>query len=248
MKTTTIATLLILFLFSSATIINKEEASLKISSSEVLEKCIKHYNPNDVWNSFKGKVNIKTIFPKRSGEEVLEINNATGFYQTTRLNSNEKIVKGTKDGECFQMINDNSDLTAQQIKDNNLTCESIRMMKEHHTCHFGFLMNMEKAGLKINSDVSEEYFNGWDCYAISFSGSENEVIHDYYLGEVKLFIDKNNYLLRGKDVNHPNFPKRKIVYNGELKVNNIIMPEVVIYYDADNPQYAFVDIFTSMEN
>ena len=242
MKTTKIATLLILFLFSSATIINKEEASLKISSSEVLEKCIKHYDPNGAWDNYSGTVHLKTIFRDRNGEEKIEINNSNGFYQSTRLNTTEKIVKGTKDGECIWMIDDNSDLTEAQIKEHNLDCDNIRMMKEHHTSHFGFLMNMEKAGLIINDNVTEEEFNGWDCYVVSFSGSENEVIHNYYLGTGKIFVDKDNFKIRGRINKHPNYPKRTIIYNGEIKVNNILMPEVFIYYSGDKIQNEFFDI------
>ena len=121
-------------------------------------------------------------------------------------------------------------------------------MKEHHTCHFGFVMNMEKAGVKINEEVAEESFNGWDCYVISFSGKENEVIHNYYVATGKLYIDKENYILRGKEVAHPDFPKRKIIYIGEIKVSGISMPEVFVYYMNDKLQYSLVDIFNVVEN
>ena len=248
MKTATIPTLLILFLFSSATINNKEEVSLKITGSDILEKCIKHYDPNGAWDNYSGTVHLKTIWRNRNSEAKIEINNSTGFYQSTKLNSNEKIVKGTKNGECFKMINDNSDLTEEQIKEKNLTCESIRMMKEHHTCHFGFVMNMEKAGVKIDEEVAEESFNGWDCYVISFSGKENEVIHNYYVATGKLYIDKENYILRGKEVAHPDFPKRKIIYIGEINVNDISMPEVFVYYMNDELRYTLFDIFNVVEN
>ena len=248
MKTATIPTLLILFLFSSATINNKEEVSLKITGSDILEKCIKHYDPNGAWDNYSGTVHLKTIWRNRNSEAKIEINNSTGFYQSTKLNSNEKIVKGTKNGECFKMINDNSDLTEEQIKEKNLTCESIRMMKEHHTCHFGFVMNMEKAGVKIDEEVAEESFNGWNCYVISFSGKENEVIHNYYVATGKLYIDKENYILRGKEVAHPDFPKRKIIYIGEINVNDISMPEVFVYYMNDELRYTLFDIFNVVEN
>jgi len=39
-----------------------------------------------------------------------------------------------------------------------------------------------------------------------------------------------------------------MINNGELKVDDIIMPEVVIYYDGDDTKVAFVDIFKSIKN
>jgi len=246
MKTTILLAPLIFTIMSSSTTIEKKETPLNISGSEVLEKCIKHYDPSGSWDSFSGKVNIVTTY-SGYGEEILEINNATGFYQSTRLNTEEKIIRGMKDGECIRMIGNNSDLTDKQIQDNYLSCENIAEMKEHHTCHFGFLMNMKKVGLNISDDVTEEKFNGWDCYVISYQGND-DVIHNYYLGNGKLFVDKNDYTLRGRVNKHPDFPKRKIINNGELKVNDIIMPAVVIYYAGDDTQIAFVDIFQAVKN
>lgn len=248
MKKALTLTLVFLFILFTSTSLRKEAINTKISSIDVLDKCIKHYDPNGTWDSFSGKVRIKTIFPEWNNEEYLEINNTTGFYQSTMLNTEEKTIKGIKDGECFRMIGDKSDLTEDQIEDNGLSCDNIKIAKEHHACHFGFVMNLKKAGIKINEEVSEDIFNGWDCYVVSFSGSKDYVISGYYLGVGKLFIDKSKFVLRGMVRKHPDYPERKRIITGELKVNDIIMPNVVTYYLGDNKQPNFVDIFYAVEN
>jgi hypothetical protein len=248
MKKALTLTLVFLFILFTSTSLRKEAINTKISSIDVLDKCIKHYDPNGTWDSFSGKVRIKTIFPEWNNEEYLEINNGTGFYQSTILSTEEKIIRGIKDGKCIRMIGDNSDLTEDQIEDNNLSCESIKMAREHHTCHFGFVMNLKKAGIKINEDVSEDIFNGCDCYVVSFDGFKEDVISDYYLGTSKLFIDKSNFVLRGIVRIHPDYPERKRIITGELKINDIIMPNVITYYLGDSEQPNFVDIFYNVED
>ena len=248
MKTSTIPTLLFLILFSFAALIEKEYTTIKISSSEILDKCIDHYDPKGLWDHYAGTVHLKTIFPEQNYEEKLEINITTGFYKSTQLNTKNPIVRGMKDGECIRIIGDSSALTDKQIADKGLSCDNIKVYREHHTCHFGFVMNIEKAGLKIGEEVKEEKFNGWNCYVVSFSGNKNDVVNNYYEGTGKLYIDRDNYMLRGKEVYPPNSPKRKIIYFGEINVNGILMPEVFVYYMIDNNQYALLDVFNTGEN
>ena len=247
MKTKTLSTFLLLICLSCSTSNEHEQGVVVPTASEIIEKCIGHYDPSGSWDSYSGKVHLNTIFRDRTGEEILEINNKTGFYQSTRLDTKDKIIRGIKDGACIHMIGENSDLTDEQIEANNLSCEIIAEVKEHHTSHFGFILNMERAGIIINDDVSEDNFNGWDCYVISHKAEESEVVHNYYMGEGKLYIDKINYKLRGRTVNHPDYPPRKMIYNGEATVGSIIMPEVVVYFENGSPQFMFVDIFRTVD-
>lgn len=242
MKSISQITLFALFIFSCTSNTEQAMESPTLSATEILAKCISHYDPGNSWDSYSGEVHLNTIFHDNTGEEILEIDNSSGFYQSTRLDTEEKIIRGISNGECITKIGDNDQISEQQIQEYGLSCDNIKMMSEHHKCHFGFILNMKNAGLTLEEGVSDEEFNGYDCHVITYAGNENDVVSNYYLGTGKLYIDKNNFSLRGRTIDHPDFPARKMIYTGEVKVGSISMPEVVVYYD-DSQQFTFIDIF-----
>ncbi len=216
---------------------------VNLTSREVLTKCINLYDPANHWENYSGKVHLNTIFPESTHEEILEINNRTGFYQSTMLHPDGNIVRGMNGRECFSKIGDQTDLSERQIEENGLDCHSISLAREHHICHFGFILNAEKAGLALENNVESATFNGWDCYVLTFTGNPEEVTHDYYVGIRKAYIDKEEFLLRGLYFKHPDFPPRSCIYTGKMEINHILIPQVVSVYNTDNNSLFFVDVF-----
>lgn len=237
-----IATFLILSGFLT---LNEEKSNL--NSREVLNKCIGLYDPGNQWKTYSGKVHLNTIFPQFSNEEILEINNETGFYQSTILRPDGNIIRGMNGRECFHRIGEQTDLTEEQIRENGLDCHSISIAREHHTCHFGFILNTEKAGLVLDNSLQTEKFNGWDCFVLTFTGYPEDVIHDYYVGIRKAYIDQEDFSLRGMYFKHPDAPARKCIFTGKIEVNDIHLPQVATVYLADNNALYFVDIFNPID-
>jgi hypothetical protein len=213
----------------------RDHNNVNMSSRELLSKCLSLYDP--------GKVHLISVFPQRSNEEILEINNETGFYRSTLLRPDGNIVRGMNGSECFSRIGDKTDLTDEHIQENGLDCHSISIAKEHHTCHFGFILNAEKAGLALDNSLVTEIFNGWNCYVLSFTGNPEEVVNDYYVGKRKLYVDKKNLEIRGLYFKHPDFPARTCIYTGKIEVNKILLPQIASVYNAENNSLYFVDVF-----
>ena len=233
-----LTTFLLLFVPGST-----DDIIANLSSRELLSKCISLYDPGNNWDTYSGKVHLNTVFPEWSNEEILEINNESGFYQSTILRSDGNIVRGMKGKECFSRIGEQTELTERQIQDNGLDCHSISMAREHHTCHFGLLLNAEKAGLILENSLDTEIFNGWDCYVLSFTGNPEDVVNDYYVGKRKVYVDKKNFEIRGLYFKHPDFPARTCIYTGKITVNNVLLPQVASVYNTENNSLYFVDVF-----
>ena len=82
MKKLPISALLFLILFISTNFITNKEAVVKLTSLEILDKCIGLYDPDGSWDSYQGNVHLNTISRRWNTEEILEI-----IYETDEFSS-----------------------------------------------------------------------------------------------------------------------------------------------------------------
>jgi hypothetical protein len=217
------------------------------SGEEILNKAIISSDFYNSWRNYHGKIRLRTVRENGNySDEIIEIGTKENFYKTIRIEGNERLVKGIKDGKCFLEINGNKKPDPEQIASSGIDCNNIEWMKEHHYCHFGMLMELKASGLVLQNKVEHSKFSGYDCLALTFKGDSSIVKKGYFAGNnFTVFLNPSNYTMRG--IQWVGEMNTYVVFSGTITVNGIKMPLCRTYYNSSDNSLQLIDVFSLAE-
>lgn len=211
-------------------------------STEVINKAIAFYDPQQKWADYSGKVKLITVFPNgnSSGGEIIDIQTKGNSYHCTGISS--KIIKGIKNGECFREVDGNKSPGEDLIKKYGLDDETIRQYKDWHYSHFGILMELKASGLVLEDKIENVKFQGNDCLALKFTYNAAKIKNESYKdSNWTFYIDPiNSSILGFKEVGMMN---RFVVFSGIFTVNGLKLPLCRTYFNNADNSFVMVDVF-----
>lgn len=224
---------------------NSKNASAKstFTAMDVLEKTIKYHDPNGLWNTYKGKLFEVTVFANNYVvKENIEIDKPNDFYLSTCFQEFGVLKRGIEKGKNIFSL-DGKDSIPDYIKNNwGLSDERIKIFKAEHHSHFGLPMELKKSGMVLDENVQEVEFDGRKCYALSFSGKSGQVENKYYEGDLILYVDSDNYCMRGTSWT-ANGNKGFSVFAGEFEINKIkIVLTKCVFSEQGNLRFSCINM------
>ncbi len=220
---------------TKAQVTNSQDKSAitNLSASEILDKTIKYYDPDGLWDTYKGKLFEVTLFPNNYVvKETIEIDKPNDFYLSTCFQDFGTLKRGINKGKNTFSLNDKLDIP-EDIKTNwGISDDGIKMYREVHYGHFGLPMVVKKSGMTIQNEARITDFDGRKCFAVTFTGKPELIINPYYSGEWILYIDMNNFSMRGlKWMNGEQ--KGYAIFAGESKINGITLPLAICRFNNE---------------
>jgi hypothetical protein len=219
----------------------------EVNSSEILNKAISYCDFYHKWGNFQGKIRLRTVWENgNQSDETIEIQTKEDFYRSSIDFGYVRLIRGIKDGQCFQEINGNKSPSPEQIKYYGLDCSRIHYYKQHHYCHFGLLMELKTSGLTLQKKVKRVKFSGQECITLTFLNDTVKVKNEYFAGEnCNVFLDPFNYTMKGiKWFGETNM---YIVFSGILSVNDIKIPLCKTYFNSNDNSLKWIDVFSIAE-
>lgn len=222
-----------------------EQKSHSFTSSELINKCIAYHDPNGLWSGYSGKVRCVNVRSDVIYDEIIEINNATGYYKSSLKTPDVRIIRGIRNNVAFRSVNGDSTLTEKEMQDRGLTDTMIRFWHVHHLGHFGLPMQFKKSGVSISDTVETEKFDDRECLVIKGTGKKDAVINPYYEGKWKIYIDSQNFSVRGVEMKSVMFNATYVTaFEGTLNLNGLVVPKVKIGSDKNDQSLVSTDVFT----
>ena len=226
-----------------------------LTSSELFDKVIRHYDPEGIWDTYKGSMHIYTINSDRISHEEIGIDNSKSYYKNVQyVNDSTFIVIKEKNKITFS-VNEGAKMDADKVPKRftegpyNLNEGRANTMSEWHTAQFSVPLVLKTAEQKPDPQVQTQTLFGAECQVISFPGSFQSLLPswDMEVKNIHLYIDpSNDYRLHAVHLegNYWGFPKGLIhLYNGELTVEGLVIPARKIFFDAATHAYFFSDVF-----
>jgi len=204
-----------------------------LTCKEILEKTIKYHDPNGLWKTYKGKLYEVTVFANNYVvKETIEIDLQNDFYLSTCFQDFGTLKRGINKGQNIFSLNDKPDIPENIKKNWGISDAGIKSFREQHFCHFGLPMVYKNSGMTIQDEVNVINFDGRKCYALSFIGKPELIINPLYLGEHILYVDMNNFSMRGMrwiagEVD------RYAIFAGEVEINGIKIVHVNCAFDKN---------------
>ena len=138
-----------------------------ITSDEVLNNAIAFHDPNNLWPSFNGSLNVTMETPDHANRDSEIIINLPDdyFYVKAVRDTSTTVFEVSKD-KCKVEYNGRSEFTDEEIKTHRLSCERAQMYKDYYTYLYGLPMKLKDPGTNISEEVLYKTFKGKD-YLVS---------------------------------------------------------------------------------
>jgi len=215
---------------------NAQDFKTDLKGKEILEKTIKYHDPQGVWDNYKGKLFEVTVFTSNYVvKETIEIDRPNDFYLSTCFQEFGTLKRGIDKGKNIFSLNDKPDIPENIKKNWGISDDGIKQFREQHYGHFGLPMVIKNSGMTIQDDVKIVDFDGRRCYAVTFIGNPDLIINSFYSGEHTLYVDMNNFSMRGMRYKFDAID-RYVVFAGEVEINGIKIVHVKCAFDKDGNQ------------
>ncbi len=219
-------------------------------SNDIIQKAIIKVDPLNRWPTYAGKIRLRNISSNREFDEIIEINRNNDSYRRSFFSNNQTVTSGIENGKYFREIrNTESNTLIRSFKEDSIDREDIDMWKQHHTMHFGLLMELQNSGLRASKKAKRVNFQGNKCYSVEFNSDPALHLNNYFSNTSwTLFIDRHDFTVKGFGVKNLKFSTStynlNIIGFGELVINNLAIPMCKMYFLTHDNSMFWIDIFT----
>ncbi|TCK65025.1 hypothetical protein DFQ05_2237 [Winogradskyella wandonensis] len=233
--------ILILFLIIATT--TTKLICQNLTGQQLLDKAISYHDPNSNWETFSGNFKVTMTTPNQSPRvSDITINLPAEFFSVTATRDTIVQTYSVGKDDCFLFYNEKQ-LSKEQAKERNMTCERANMYKNYYTYLYGLPMKLKDNGTNIDQKVKRQTFKGKD-YLVLKATYDDEVGSDiwYFYFNPKTYA-MEVYQFYKTDDNGKVKPDsgEYILLTEEETVNGIKMPKVRAWYYNKDDKYLGTD-------
>lgn len=222
--------IIIALLLCSISLMGRSQA---INGNQLLEKSIKHHDPNNSWPSFNGGFKVIMTTPNSSERNsVIKINLPQQLFDLTVMKDGNSLEYKLNGKECQLLLNGSPEMTAAQQKTFNLNCERASMMKDYYTYLYGLPMKLKDPGTIMDPKVERKKFKGKEYLVLKVTYEEGVGGDIWYF-----YFDPVTYAMEVYQFYHDESKNdgEYILLDGVETINQIKMPKTrKWYYNKDN--------------
>jgi len=228
---------LFLLLFTSIISFSQE-----ITGNQLLKKAIQFHDPNENWETFKGKLNVTMETPKRSPRKSkITIDLPNQYFSVVAKRDTIITQYSINKKDCKMSLNgDDNPSSALKKKFGLKNCKRAKLYKNYYTYLYGLPMKLKDKGTIINQKVEKKTFKG-KAYLVLKVTYKKEVGRDtwyFYFNPKTYAMEVYQFFKEAKDSGE------YIILSGLETIHDIKMPKNrAWYYNKDN-KYLGTDILT----
>ena len=210
-----------------------------ITGTQLLEKAIAYHDPNGNWSTFNNILNVTMTTPDAPVRvSIVTINLPSHFFQVKATKDDITTEYTIDNGSCVIKLNGTSELTEDELKTNNLSCERAKMYKNYYTYLYGLPMKLKDAGTIIDEKVETKTFKGKSYLRLKVTYDKavgNDVWYFYF--------NPKTYALEVYQFFHDEAKNdgEYILLSGIETIEGVNMPKVRAWYTNKDEKYLGTD-------
>lgn len=170
-----------------------QEINAQLSAKDILMKSIKTHDKSNKWKKLNASFYMSIVRDKHADRFfTIDLNLPKNtFYYSVKTDS-ISFRQGFVNNKLELKWNESNQINESQIKKYELTQARTQYLKEVYEYLLLLPMRLQNDSRYLSETISEENFNGHNCYKITFlyePKTESETWH--------FFIDKKSYILQG---------------------------------------------------
>jgi len=227
--------LLISFVFSFGI-----ATSQKLSGPELLDKAIAFHDPNNLWKSFNGKLEVKMETPESSDRLSTIVLDLPNSKFNIRVTKDEDFYTYKLQGDsCSISLNGSSNISEEDIKKFRLSCDRAKMYRNYYTYLYGLPMKLKDSGTIVHEKVKRKTFKNKEYLVLKITYNK-EVGDDIWY----FYFDPLTYAMEVYQFYHDESKNdgEYILLNGMEEINGIQMPKIRNWYYNKDDKFLGADV------
>ena len=210
-----------------------------LTGAQLLEKAIAFHDPNGNWSTFNNILKVTMTTPD-APERVsnITINLPEHFFQVKATKEGTTTEYTINKGECNIKLNGKSDLSEEDLKSNNLSCERANMYKNYYTYLYGLPMKLKDAGTIVHEKVETKTFKGKTYLRLKVTYDKTVGNDIWYF-----YFNPKTYALEVYQFFHDEAKNdgEYILLSGIETIDAIKMPKIRAWYTNKEEKYLGTD-------
>lgn len=210
-----------------------------LTGKQLLEKSIAFHDPNGNWATFNTILNITMTTPNAPNRlSKITINLPDHFFQVVATKEETTTEYTINKGKCSIALNGKTELSNEELKANNLSCERANMYKNYYTYLYGLPMKLKDPGTIIHEKVEKITFKGKTYLRLKVT-YDKAVGSDvwYFYFDPKTFAMEVYQFFHDENKNDGEY----ILLSGIETIDGIKMPKVRAWYTNKEEKYLGTD-------
>lgn len=232
--------LVILTLFSFQVLSAQE-----LTGQQLLEKAIQYHDPNNNWATFNGEFNVTMETPNnksRDSKIIINLPSEKFYIQAKRDTITTEYTLDKTD--CNIKLNGLEDISEENRKTHNLSCDRANMYKNYYTYLYGLPMKLKDKGTIINDNVEVKTFKGKEYLVLKIT-YDQDVGSDvwYFYFDPKTYAMEIYQFFKTDDNGKAKLDSGEyILLSEETTISEIKMPKVRAWYYNKDDTYLGTDV------
>ena len=209
--------------------------SQSLTGPQLLEKAIEYHDPQGQWPTFNHKLHVTMTTPEAPDRvSKITINLPKQFFQVIATKEGSTTEYTIDKGNCSIAYNGKTNLSEDELKANNLSCERGNRYKNYYTYLYGLPMKLKDPGTIVHENVERKTFKGKTYLTL-------KVTYDKAVGSDVwyFYFNPKTYAMEVYQFYHDEAKNdgEYILLSGIETINEIKMPKVRAWYTNKENKY-----------
>ncbi len=210
-----------------------------MTGTELLEKSIAYHDPKGQWPTFNYILNVTMTTPDAPDRiSKITINLPKNYFQVVATREGITTEYTVDKGKCRMALNGKYNLTDEDLKANNLSCERANLYKNYYTYLYGLPMKLNDPGAIVHKKVERKSFKGKTYLTIKVTYDKAVGSDTWYF-----YFNPKTYAMEVYQFFHDESKNdgEYILLSGIETINGINMPKVRAWYTNKGDKYLGTD-------
>jgi len=210
-----------------------------LTGSQLLEKAIEYHDPQGHWPSFNHILNVTMTTPNAPDRvSKITINLPKRFFQVIATKEGTTTEYTIDKGNCTIALNSKTNISDEELKANNLSCERANRYKNYYTYLYGLPMKLKDPGTIIHEKVEQKTFKGKSYLTLKVSYDEAVGSDVWYF-----YFNPKTYAMEVYQFYHDEAKNdgEYILLSETETIHGIKMPKIRAWYTNKENKYLGTD-------
>lgn len=208
-----------------------------ITADELLNKSIKHHDPEGKWQSFNGSFTVEMTTPNASIRTSNITINLPGEYFKVDAKRDSISTSYTLAKDNCSMAYNGKIVDSLEAATKNMNCDRALLYKNYYTYLYGLPMKLKDPGTIVSDNVEKKNFKGKDYLVLKVTYDEavGSDVWYFYFNPKTYSMELYQFYKTDDSGSEKTDSGEYILLSEEAMVNGIKMPkERAWYYNKDD--------------
>jgi len=219
-----------------------------LNGEQLLNQAIKHHDPSNKWEHFKGNLNVTMKMPKgKERNSKITINLPEEYFKVIAKRDTVTSTYIMEKGKCIISNNDSIRIANLKEKPKRSHCEMTSLYKDYYTYLYGLPMKLKDEGTNLAETVEKKTFKGktYLVLKVTYNETVGSDVWYFYFNPKTYEMEIYQFFKTDENGKMKKDSGEYILLTEEVEINNIKFPKNRAWYYNKNDSYLGTDYLSN---